>query len=438
MAQIAPFRGICFNLSKVAGLDKVVSPPYDTIHAALQQRLLERSPHNIVRLILGNSLPHNGDGEICYGKAAELFRQWQSEEILLRDDQPAIYLYDQNGQIGAETVSRKGFIALARIEDFSSGMVKPHEQTRFDWCRDRLQLLRHCQANFSPVFSLYSDPCCVIEAMTGTVRKQPPALDVVDDQGIHHQVWRIHDNRLIKTITEVLDGKPLLIADGHHRYETALNYRDEQREQLGEFSGKETFNYISMYFSNMEDPGCQTVARHLLLQEAPETFLQLARSTFQVIQLDEHSWHDQVARLANATALEDLSLLFYADPERRYRLVLNDFEAQSHNVRHLLANAPSTTHGGIVYRAVLDKILKQLPNQDRLENVHYVEQAMEAVDRQSASATVLLPSLSVSTVRDIANSGGKIPENSTCFYPGVLSGLVINPLIPGERISDYL
>ena len=121
MAQIAPFRGICFNLSKVGGLDKVVSPPYDTIHAALQQRLLERSPHNIVRLILGNSLPHDGDGEACYGRAAELFRQWQSEEILLRDDQPAIYLYDQNGQIGTETVSRKGFIALARIEDFSSG-----------------------------------------------------------------------------------------------------------------------------------------------------------------------------------------------------------------------------------------------------------------------------------------------------------------------------
>ena len=211
--------------------------------------------------------------------------------------------------------------------------------------------------------------------------------------------------------------KPLLIADGHHRYETALNYRDEQREQLGEFSGKETFNYVSMYFSNMEDPGCQTVARHLLLQEAPETFLQLARSTFQVIQLDEHSWHDEVDRLANATALEDLSLLFYADPERRYRLVLNDFEAQSHHVRHLLANAPSATHGGIVYRVVLDQILKQLPKKDRLENVHHVEQAMDAVDGQRASAAVLLPSLSVSTVRDIANSGGKIPENSTCFYP---------------------
>ena len=439
MAQIAPFRGICFNPSREDGLGQVVSPPYDVIDAGLQRRLFERSPYNIVRLILG--LSHDGDDEKNnrYTRSATLFQQWQNEKILVRDDVPAIYLYDQHYVIGDQSIVRKGFIALARIEEFASGMVKPHEQTRFDWCRDRLQLLRHCRANFSPVFSLYSDPCCVIEAMTGGVRKDTPDMEVVDDHAVHHKLWKVHDRRLISTMTEVLDDKPLLIADGHHRYETALNYRDEQREKQGEFSGKETFNYISMYISNMEDPSCQTVAQHRLISAlAYEPFFDRVTELFNVVALQGTVWKDEVDQMQNADDSHDMAILLYVGEGNGYRLTLRNAGEQSQRYRHLLVRAPSATHPAILYRAVLDQLLNEVPKEEADGVVHQVAQAITSVEQGDARGALLFPPLSVATVRDIANTGGKIPECSTCFFPSVLSGLVINPIVSGEQIGDFL
>jgi len=439
MAQIAPFRGICFNPSRGDGLDLVVSPPYDVIDSTLQQRLFDRSSYNIVRLILGTT--HDGDDaeNNRYTRSAVLFQQWRDEQVLVRDEEPAIYLYDQHYQIGEQAIVRKGFIALARIEEFASGMVKPHEQTRFDWCRDRLQLLRHCRANFSPVFSLYSDPCCVVEAMTSGVRKETPDLEVSDDQGVRHKLWKIHDRRLIMTISDVLDAKPLLIADGHHRYETALNYRDEQREKQGEFSGKETFNYISMYFSNMEDPSCQTVAQHRLISARTyDPFWAQATTVFNVVALQGDAWQERVDQVPTPGDGHDMEILLYVGNGKGYVLTLKDLEEQSQRYRHLLVHAPSATHRAILYRAVLEQLLCDVANEEDGGIVHQVADALTCVDQGVARGALLFPALSVATVRDIANAGGKIPECSTCFFPSVLSGLVINPIVSGEQIGDFL
>jgi uncharacterized protein (DUF1015 family) len=438
MAQIAPFRGICFNPAQVTALDQVVSPPYDVINSTLQRTLSERSPYNVVRLILGVSSGEEND-DTRYFRSASLFDQWQQQQVLCRDEHSAIYLYDQDydGDNG-ERLTRKGFIALARLEEFASGMVKPHEQTRFDWCRDRLQLLRHCQANFSPVFSLYSDPCCVVESITGSVRKTDPDIAVQDDHGVDHRLWRITDRRLIATIQNVLDSKPLLIADGHHRYETALNYRDERREQQGEFSGKETYNYISMYFSNMEDPSCRSVSQpRVLTSLTVAEFLQKADEFFLSIPLESDGWTEALAAFDQPTD-GSAPVLVYGDEEQRWSLQLRDPEGAAQRFRHLLSCAPSSTHLAILYRAVVESLLAGSQGDGVASVVPSAAEAIRCVDSGRAHGAIFVPALAISTIKDIANAGEKIPENSTCFYPSVLSGLVINPIVEGEQIGDFL
>jgi len=278
MAKIVPFRGIRYNPGRVQDVARVMAPPYDVISPSLQDELYLRHENNIVKLILGKTQAGDSEHDSRYTRAARDFQQWQDNGILVRDQEPSIYLYDQEYATGdGQTLVRHGIVALSRIEDFSTGLVKPHEKTLSDPKVDRYQLTRACSANLSPVFALYSDPCCVLEVLSKKEKARDPDLEVRDDDGVNHRLWRISEPTLISKVQSVLDNKPLLIADGHHRYEAVIDYRNYMREKHPGYTGKESFNFLMICFSNMEDRGMQVLPAHRLVSDVPRPAARFAR-----------------------------------------------------------------------------------------------------------------------------------------------------------------
>ncbi len=449
MAKIVPFRGLRYNLEKVGDPAKVVAPPYDVISPALQENLYGRSPHNIVRLILGKTSDADNAEDNRYTRAAADFERWKAEKVLVRDPEPAIYLYDQEYEVeGLGTVVRKGFIALTRLEDFSSGVVKPHEKTLAGPKTDRFNLTLACGANFSPIFSLYSDPCCVLEALTRKLREATPALAVADDDGVRHRFWAVTDPAVIDRAQDLIDDKPLFIADGHHRYETALRYRDYMREKLGSFSGKELFNYVLMYFANMEDQGMLIFPTHRLLFNLPNFRLEaLLQGMGEFFEITEHPLDptDPAARQEVRGKLAELgrkghALGLYAGGGRVYMLLLRDEKIMDRFFEEKSPKALRTLDVSILHRLVLENLLGITTEaQEQQTNLKYVknfDDPFTAVASGEAQLAFLMNSTRMGEVRDVANAGEKMPQKSTYFYPKLLSGLVINPIVPGEKAEE--
>jgi uncharacterized protein (DUF1015 family) len=269
MAHIAPFRGILYNQKKIADPSKVIAPPYDVITPEEQEKLYSRSPYNIVRLILSRE-PEP------YESVARLFDEWQKEGVLTRDEKPAIYFLTQRYAYKGEK-ERKGFMAVVRLEDFSSGGIRPHEATLAAPKEDRLRLMLACNANLSPIFALYDEPRQMINRLLAEhVQGKPPDVDVKEDKGGSCRLWRITDPELIRMTRSEMEPQPLLIADGHHRYEAAMNYREHMRSRNPNFTGHEAFNYVMMVFSNMKDEGVTILPTHRLVRSfAPIGFREL-------------------------------------------------------------------------------------------------------------------------------------------------------------------
>jgi uncharacterized protein (DUF1015 family) len=449
MAKIAPFRAVRYNLEKIQDPARVMAPPYDVISPALQDQLYQRSPFNLVRLILGKVEEGDDAVENRYGRAAGFFQRWREEGILVRDGQPSIYLYDEEYQVeGLGSVVRKGFLALARLEDFATGMVKPHEQTLSGPKADRLRLTKSCRANFSPIFGLYSDPCCVQEALTWELKKRLPDVEVTDDEGVVHRLWRVADNTVVQKIRDLLENKPLFIADGHHRYETALNYRDFRRAQVEEFSGKELFNYVLMYFANMEDQGMLIFPTHRLVHDLTdfrlEPFLTELSRFFQVesrtLDPDDEESRREVQNSLRNKGRDRIVLGLFAGGRSVYFLTLKDEKSMDAFFDDKTSKTLRTLDVTVLHRLVLEKMLHITPDaQEKQTHLKYVknfDDPFAMVRSGECQLAFLMNATRMGQVRDVANAGEKMPQKSTYFYPKLLSGLVINGIVDGETVDD--
>lgn len=449
MAKIAPFRAVRYNLEKIQDPVSVTAPPYDVISPALQDDLYRRSPFNLVRLILGKIEPDDDAANNRYTRAAGFFRQWQDDGILVRDREPSIYLYDEEYQAeGMGTVVRKGFIALARLEDFATGMVKPHEKTLSGPKADRLQLTKACEANFSPIFGLYSDPCCVQEALTWELKKRTPDFEVTDDDGVVHRLWQVTDRTVIGRICGLLENKPLFIADGHHRYETALNYRDFRRVQSEGFSGKELFNYVLMYFANMEDQGMLIFPTHRVVHGLEafrlEPFLTELGVYFEVeahtVDPDDADSRRQARDILRNKGENKPAIGLFAGGRTLYVLTLKDAASMDAFFDEKTSKALRTLDVSILHRLVLEKMLhitsEAQEQQTHLGYVKTFDEPFSMVQSGQCQMAFLMNSTRMVQVRDVANAGEKMPQKSTYFYPKLLSGLVINPIVCGETVED--
>ncbi|MHB8764426.1 MAG: DUF1015 domain-containing protein, partial [Deferrisomatales bacterium] len=264
MAEIRPFRGIRYNPKRVHDFDQVVSPPYDVIGPALQADLYRRSAYNIVRVDFGMDLPGDDDLENRHTRAARLLDDWLAQGVLIQDRECSIYYLEESyrGEFG-EQRTRKGFLASVRLEDPESGLYRPHEKTLAGPKADRLKLMQACRANLSPIFSLYHDESFTVLRDLETVPLTVPPLVTVDaGRGEVTRLWRVGQPGVIRGVAAAMRLKSFFIADGHHRYETALMYRNLMREITPGYSGREPWNYVLMYFTNMEAPGLSVFPTH--------------------------------------------------------------------------------------------------------------------------------------------------------------------------------
>ena len=441
MARIAPFRGILYNQKKISDLSKVIAPPYDVITPEEQERLHRKSPYNIVRLIL-NQAPNP------YESVARLLESWRKDGILVRDEAPALYFLRHRFQAKDGEKERKGFMAVTRIEDFSSGTIRPHEATLDGPKEDRLKLMLACNANLSPIFALYSEPKRVINRMLAEhVQGATPHIEVEEDKGGSCRLWRVIDPELIRVVRREMEEQPLLIADGHHRYEAAMRYRDHLRRQKGNLTGREAFNYVMMFFANMKDEGLVILPTHRLVRSFPPIpFQQLEESLMRYFYLEPYPKTPEGQR-SFLRALQSgggkrrlIGASFKRDP--RYLILRLKNKRFMQRLAGELSAPLRELDVSVLHRLILDHILGLKPEEQIKEGVisysQDEEKVLQALEKEDYQAAFILNPPRPEEILQIALGGEKMPQKTTYFYPKLISGLVINKIDPDEEIAEEL
>lgn len=441
MAEIVPFRGVLYSTAKVGDLNKVMAPPYDVISPKKQDELYERHPNNIIRIILGKTASDDKPGSDRYSRAASDLGKWMNDGVLAQDEKPGLYYYTQTyTEKDGSRRTRKGFIGLSRLVDFGKG-VHPHERTLSGPKADRLQLMQACDANMSCIFTLYSDPALrVNKLLEGATAGKAPDIDVTDDDGIVNKIWRVNDQQALGGVVESMSDKSLFIADGHHRYETALNYRNKMREKAGNYTGDEPFNFIMMYFSNMDDEGMTIWPTHRVVHSLKDfdadSFLASCREYFD---LKEFSYAASIEPSVRATFLKELEKSGEKTVSMGLHIRARDIyyllSMKSKDVMHKVFgdSIPEVFKGldvTVLHSLVFARILGMTQEaQEKQENLIYVksyDEAINACSNDRNQLVFLLNATKIEQVKSVALAGFVMPQKSTYFYPKLLSGLTLN------------
>lgn len=425
MAEIKPFRAIIYNQEKIKDLAKVTAPPYDVISPLEQQLYYKSHPYNVIRLILGRELPQDNEKENKYTRAHRFFREWLSREILKKEKEPAIYVYEKKYSLKGRDGRRKGFLALMKLEKFGTGVIFPHEQTFPKPGTDRLRLLESCRANFNPIFCLYSDSLHLIDQH---LEEKEAMFESKDPDGVKHVVGRIKNKNIIRKICKEMQDKKIFLADGHHRYLTALKFRDAQHKRST--SGKRSEDFILVYFLNMEIDAVTILPVHRVIGGLTQDQLSKLRSKmgdfFQIEILKFNSDTEAVQRkkmLERIDHAQDSTTFGMYCGENGYCLL------KLKDIKRFSAEKINT--------AVLDAILKKILKRKQLEKGREIDfikdetEATELVRKEKYQIAFFLRPLSLKEVRETSLAGKILPPKSTYFYPKPLSGLVMRDLEDG-------
>lgn len=431
MAKIASFRGWRFNPQKVGNLDKVVTQPYDKIDDKLRADYMARSPYNLVYIIKDAPRPLDTPNDNQYTRAGVCWEQWIADGALTREGGPAIYPYHQEYTIDGVTHIRKGFIALVGLDD-PKATVRAHEKTLDGPKADRLNLLRATEANDGLIFMLYKDKEQKINnIIEAEISGKAPVMEVTDDFGAIHRLYRISSPGVVREIGELTEGLELFIADGHHRYETAVNYMNECKEKRWKPVGVESFTHRMMALINMFDPGLTVLPTHRVLHHLDKydtaKFLAKVAADFDIKEFAQRA--DLYAALDKA-GLDGKSAFGFAGAGKAgyYLFTLKDLglmdklvKDHSEGWRHLDVT--------VLHIALLERLLGIDAAKLAAEtNVHYVrgrDESLDLVGDGIYQAAFLLNSTRVDQVAQVASAGERMPQKSTDFYPKLLSGMVL-------------
>ena len=432
MANIFPFQALRYDPSKVSPA-QVVTQPYDKITPAMQDQYYAASPYNLVRIILGKPQAGDNDQQNVYTRAAASLQQWRAEGVLVPDPEPSLYLYTQTfkvpGDASGAIAERRGLIALGQVEDYDHKVVFRHEQTLSKPKADRLNLLRATQAHCGQIFMLYTDPAGEID--NALRQSGPPTVEVRDQYDVLHRMWKISDPAVIRTVQAKMADKKLIIADGHHRYETALTYRNENRNQSSP-DLQAPFERVMMTFVNMDAPGLVVLPTHRV-----------------VFGMENFSIFDTAAKLQENFEVEDLGPLTNAAAALdRLHQVGKDSSALLAVTSHgcFLLRSRTEQHSkslaGLserqraldvvqLHKLVLEEALGMSEDDIRdQKHLKYVRDAREAIEevRNGANVAFIMNPARMEQMRDVAFAGEVLPQKSTDFYPKMLSGLTIYSL----------
>ena len=449
MAILAPFKGLTYNFQIVDDFSTVVAPPYDVISEAEQDGFYEADPYNVIRLILGKKKIGDSDWDNRYTRSADIFKHWVSEDILIRTDQPSIYItsmtYDP-GEGEAKRV-RWGLIGVVRIEEEDSGVILPHERTFSAHREDRLKLMKASSAQFSQIFALYEDSEDRVGSYVKSVMEGAPDISFDFKDGTSHQMWTVNNPTIIKQVSEELRDKTIFIADGHHRYETSRNYRNSMRARYEHRPSKRSYEFVMMYLTNMDDPGLTILPSHRLIKDCSgfqfDSFIETSKQWFEInvvpsgemnLEKDFQVLKEQLnnnGRMTSAIGFryrgKDQTYLFLLKPGMRDKMG-EDLQPSLKQLDVL-----------VLSRLILQKTLGfSLEDLDDEEKFHYesdMQKALTMVDSGAYEMAFLLNPTKMEHVKEVASDSLVMPRKSTYFYPKTITGLVFNRIDPHEIIQ---
>jgi len=434
MADVRALRGIRYNGEVVGDLAEVVTPPYDVISKEAQAKYYARSPYNVIRLELGEEQVGDNTLNNRYTRAAAALAEWRLQGVLRQDALPGYYLYQQVFSQNGQQYTRTSLLARVRLEPWSSKVVLPHEHTMSKPKDDRLKLLRACATNLSPIMSLYDDPQGRIRRLLGAYADKAE-VQITDEVGEGHRLQHITDPAQIDLIQDFFAERQLYIADGHHRYETALNYREEIREQRRQLHVDDAVQFVLMALVDVDDPGLLVLPTHRLLSGLLTTVLrtlsteQLARY-FTVSELGSGVTSDVLlAQLAQAGTTEPALVLSTA--EQNWLLRLNE-QGRRRMAESGHSAAWNELDVAVAHTLILEALLgiqtEDVTAGTYLRYTRDAQQAVQAVHTGEAQAALLLNATRVRQIRDVSQADDRMPQKSTYFYPKLITGLVMNPL----------
>ncbi len=424
MAVVKPFAGVRYNPEKV-NLDEVVAPPYDVISEEEQERLYQSSPYNVVRLILGKIYEENNEGQNRYTRAKEYLDNWLSEGVLIKDS-PAFYFIEQEYTLETgRRLKRKGFIGRVKLEELGAG-VKPHERTLDAPKEDRFKLMQAVEGNLSPVFSLYKDPDLTLEKKWESLGE--PDFSFIDTAGIPTKVWVIRDEEMVRLVEDTLADKKLFIADGHHRYETALNFKKYYRSKYNIPENEDhPVDYVMMYLVNSEDEGLLILPTHRLLHSLGN------RRGILLERLSEH-FKLRKADIDLDTPIERIyELLDRSDAPFILMTGEGSFEVipEKETVERLLSDLPEPLRKlnvNLLHRGILEKLLGiTMEEQAKQRNIIYIKELKKGIEflkEGKGDFLFLMKPLAMEDVESVTSIGERMPQKSTFFYPKIPSGIV--------------
>ena len=441
MARILPFKGILYNPEKVPDLKAVVTPPHDVISEKEQEAYYEVHPQNMIRLILGKVFPQDTNHDNRYTRAAKSFRSWLDGGILRQDQNPAFYVTEIDYTIDEQVLTRLGFIALVELEAFEKGVIRPHEKTFSATNADRLKLIEASQANFSAIFSLFSDPRNeIFERLRAAIQPLPPDLDFEDLKGYRHRLWRVTDHKIHKKMGQRLADCPVYIADGHHRYWTALQYRDRMKSRKSTLAPDDPCNFVMMCLTSMQDPGLTLRPVHRIVcavkKRAVEDFLDKARAYFHVETLDIGRMDRKQLKKASLKKMmtgTDSTAIGAALRDNKVFHVLRVKEGVMDGLLGQEIPEPlRKLDVTMVTRLVLEEILglsgASLDDERSILYISTLDEALDAVHQGKCPIALILNPTKLNQLQEVSDAGLMMPRKSTYFYPKVMTGLVINKM----------
>jgi len=440
MADVKPFRGIHYDTGRVPDLSLVVTPPYDVISPEEQEGLHRRHPRNIVHIDFGKSLPGDVTGQEKYARAGTWLREWLDEGTLVRDPAPCFYYYEQEFAIeGKGTFVRKGFLGALKLSPFGEGVVFPHERTHAGPKRDRLALVRATDAHMSPVFGLFSDPGHGVVAALRAAISGPPDLAATDDLRVSHRVWKVADPGTVRDVAGKMADRKIFIADGHHRYETALAFRDEMRARHGE-NPAASFEHVLAFLCDMDDEGIVILPTHRGVHSLPafpaERFLAQVREHVPVVTAEGGPMEalkglEEAGKrgksIAWLTGGGRFHLASFPDPERFCAEHMSEYHPLLRSLDVILLH-------GFLFQRLLGI---QPAAVDKGEHVKYYKDPVQAAGDLSSGAVqavFFLNPVTIPEFREVSLSGQVLPQKTTFFYPKIGTGLLIFPVGAQERV----
>ncbi|MBU4140744.1 MAG: DUF1015 domain-containing protein [Candidatus Omnitrophica bacterium] len=429
MAHIRSFRGILYNPRKIKNIAKVFTEPYDVISSLEQAAYHKSHPYNIIRLILGKRHPADNSKNNRYTRARKYFADWIKKDILLRDKGENIYIYAQTFPHNNRTKTRTGFIILLKIEDFAKNAILPHENTRSYAVQERLKLLQETGANLSPIFALFCEPQGRINKLLSRHKRgQRPCIVIKKDE-VLHRIWRMSDKRKITAVQKLLRDKQIFIADGHHRYEAALNYKLQMQKKKRGAARAAPFNYVMTYLVATDDPGLTILPTHRAIKVKGGFKLQEIISKLRkAFELRRFSTSDELFSYMRESPAAARVFGACFGKNKFWGLKLKSAGI----VYKIIDEDKQSFHKGldvsILHSLVIERILNIAPFE---KNIYYTRDAQECiklVSEDKYQAAFFLRPLRVTQVKRAACAGRKMPHKSTYFYPKLLTGLVINKL----------